>query len=115
MSLAMVPTTDILAWVAAQPNAPFCIGFAAESENVVEYARKKRESKKIPMIVANLATEAIGSDVNEVTILDIEGDHYVPKASKTVIADTIVAHAAKSLLTFTRSAMSPSLKSIKNA
>ena len=115
MSLALVPTTDILAWVAAQPNAPFCIGFAAESENVVEYARKKRENKKIPMIVANLATEAIGSDVNEVTILDIEGDHYVPQASKTVIAQTIVAHAAKSLLTFPRPALGPSLKSVKNA
>jgi phosphopantothenoylcysteine decarboxylase/phosphopantothenate--cysteine ligase len=94
-SIELVATTDILAWVAAQPNPPFCVGFAAESENVVEYALKKRQNKGIPMIVANLATSAIGSDLNEVTILDADGEHHVAQASKAHIARTIVAHAAQ--------------------
>jgi phosphopantothenoylcysteine decarboxylase/phosphopantothenate--cysteine ligase len=94
-SIELVATTDILAWVAAQPNPPFCVGFAAESENVVEYALKKRQNKGIPMIVANLATSAIGSDLNEVTILDADGEHHVAQASKAHIARTIVAHAVQ--------------------
>ncbi len=94
LTLALVPTVDILATVAARASPPFCVGFAAESENVVEYARKKREKKAIPMIVANLATSAIGADVNEVTIIDGAGEHRLPKANKTDVAHAIVAHAA---------------------
>lgn len=104
MSIELVATTDILAWVAAQRNPPFCVGFAAESENVVEYARKKRQKKGIPMIVANLAISAIGSDLNEVTILDADGKHHVPQASKAHIAQTIVAHAAQLFSKSTRRA-----------
>lgn len=104
MSIELVATTDILAWVAAQPNPPFCVGFAAESENIVEYARKKRQDKRIPMIVANLAISAIGSDLNEVTILDAGGEHHVPQASKAHIARTIVAHAAELFSKSTRRA-----------
>ena len=95
MTIELVPTVDILAWVASQPNPPFCVGFAAESNNVVEYARKKRENKKIPMIVANLAILAIGADDNEITILDANGEHVFPRGLKTEIARVIVAHAAK--------------------
>ena len=116
IAIEMVPTTDILVWVASQPDAPFCVGFAAESENVVEYARKKRENKRIPMIVANHASTAIGSDVNDVTILDDHGDHPVGPASKAVIADAIVRHASAlmSLAKVGRPAKRPKLKSIKH-
>ena len=93
MAIEIMPTTDILAWVAAQPNPPFCVGFAAESENVVEYARKKRQTKGIPMIVANHATSAIGADVNEITILDDAGTHNFPRNSKATVAEQIVKHA----------------------
>ena len=113
MTIELVPTVDILAWVASQPTPPFCVGFAAESENVVENARKKREKKKIPMIVANLATSAIGADDNEITILDAEGAHAFPKGSKAEIADVIVAHAAK--LLEGEAPQRTSLKSVKNA
>ena len=113
MTIELVPTVDILAWVASQPSPPFCVGFAAESENVVENARKKREKKKIPMIVANLASSAIGSDDNEITILDAEGAHAFPKGSKAEIADVIVAHAAK--LLEGEAPQRTSLKSVKNA
>ena len=120
MAIDMTPTTDILAWVAAQPNPPFCVGFAAESENVVEYARKKRQNKKIPMIVANQATSAIGADVNEVTIIDDAGVHALPRASKAVIAAEIVRHATD-LMNRTKAARlqatgkRPKLKSVKHA
>ncbi len=98
LTLELKSTVDILATVAALPAAPFCIGFAAESENVVEYARKKRQSKGIPVIVANLATEAIGANDNQVTIIDDAGEHPIPKASKIKIAHDIVAHVAKLFL-----------------
>ncbi len=94
LTLELKPTVDILATVAALPAPPFCVGFAAESENVVEYARKKRQSKGIPVIVANLATKAIGANDNEVTIIDDAGEHSIAKASKAEIASQIVAHVA---------------------
>ena len=110
MALALVPTVDILAWAASQANPPFCVGFAAESENVVEYARKKREMKKIPVIVANLATSAIGADDNEVTIIDENGDHAIPKGAKTQVARAIVNHVANILA---QDAQRTKLKSVK--
>jgi phosphopantothenoylcysteine decarboxylase / phosphopantothenate---cysteine ligase len=113
LTIDLVPTVDILAWVASQPQPPFCVGFAAESENVVEYARKKREKKKIPMIVANLATSAIGADDNEVTIIDAQGEYAIAKGPKPEVARAIVDHAAHLLNQHT----SPrsTLKSVKNA
>lgn len=113
LTIEFVPTVDILAWAAAQRRAPFCVGFAAESDNVVEYARKKRENKKIPMIVANLAPAAIGADDNQITILDDVGEYPIPKGPKTEIARVIVAHASKLLAAQTP--QRPSLKSVKNA
>ncbi len=95
MPLTLAPTVDILASVAARPNAPFCVGFAAESENIVEYASKKRQNKRIPMIVANDANLAIGSDDNAVTIIDASGEYPLARAGKAEIAQKIVAHATK--------------------
>lgn len=120
MAIDMTPTNDILAWVAALPNPPFCVGFAAESENVVEYARKKRQNKGIPMIVANHATSTIGADVNEITILDDAGTHNFPRNSKSIIAEQIVKHAA-ALMNHGKSTRLPTigkrpkLKSVKHA
>ncbi len=95
LTLELVPTVDILAKIAARPHPPFCIGFAAESENVVEYAAKKRQNKRIPMIVANHAESAIGADDNAVTIIDELGEHSLARASKAEIAQKIVAHATR--------------------
>jgi phosphopantothenoylcysteine decarboxylase / phosphopantothenate---cysteine ligase len=94
LMIELTPTVDILATVAALATPPFCVGFAAESENVVEYARKKREHKRIPVIVANLASEAIGANDNAVTLIDDAGEHRFPKAPKAQIAAQIVAHVA---------------------
>ena len=95
LSIQLQPTVDILAAVANRTNPPFCVGFAAESENVIAYAREKRLKKKLPMIVANLATTAIGAADNEVTIIDAGGETHLPRADKKVIAEMIVAHAAR--------------------
>lgn len=113
--IEVVPTTDILGWVAQQPSPPFCVGFAAESENVVEYARIKRQKKRIPVIIANQAMSAIGSDMNSVTIIDAEGGHEIKMATKTTIAHIIVAHIARLFLQFSNPANKPALESAKNA
>ncbi len=113
--IEVVPTTDILGWVAQQPSPPFCVGFAAESENVVEYARIKRQKKRIPVIIANQAMSAIGSDMNSVTIIDAEGDHEIKMATKTTIAHIIVAHIARLFLQFSNPANKPALESARNA
>jgi phosphopantothenoylcysteine decarboxylase/phosphopantothenate--cysteine ligase len=93
MEIRLKPTEDILAYVAALPDGPFCVGFAAESENLARYAQEKRTRKKIPMIVANLVQEAVGRDENEVTIYDDDGAHALERAPKSRIAREIVAHA----------------------
>jgi phosphopantothenoylcysteine decarboxylase/phosphopantothenate--cysteine ligase len=93
MEVKLKPTEDILAYVAALSGGPFCVGFAAESENLADYAQAKRAKKKIPMIVANLVQHAVGKEENEVTIYDDNGAHALPRAPKSRIAFGIVEHA----------------------
>lgn len=95
LTLELIPTTDILAYVAALDKPPFCVGFAAESEKLAEYAEAKRRRKKLPLLAANLAQHAIGADDNEVTLFDDAGAHPLPRASKDVVARALVAHIAK--------------------
>lgn len=95
MKIELKPTEDILAHVAAMKEGPFCVGFAAESEEVARYAQEKRVRKKIPMIVANLVQQAIGKDENEVVIYDDDGAHALARAPKSRIAQEIVAHAMR--------------------
>jgi phosphopantothenoylcysteine decarboxylase/phosphopantothenate--cysteine ligase len=94
MTLELVPTTDILAHVAALPKPPFCVGFAAESEKLAEYAEAKRKRKKLPLLAANLAQHAIGADDNQITLFDDDGAHPLERASKDVVARGLVAHIA---------------------
>ncbi|MEO7762567.1 MAG: bifunctional phosphopantothenoylcysteine decarboxylase/phosphopantothenate--cysteine ligase CoaBC, partial [Casimicrobiaceae bacterium] len=91
----LTPTIDILARIAAMPDAPFCVGFAAESENVEDNAEAKRKRKKVPLLVANRAQDALGSDTNAVTLLDDSGRHPLPAAPKLEVARRIVAHLAR--------------------
>lgn len=88
---------DILSDVASLPNPPFCVGFAAESENLLQYAEQKRIAKKLPLIVANLASQAMGSEDNEVTLLNDTGTHHLPRASKTEVAHLLLQHVAQML------------------
>jgi len=97
LSIELIPNKDILAEVASLPNAPFCVGFAAETENLLEHAETKRQLKKLPLIVANLASEALGSDENSVTLLDKNGAHPLERAPKTTIARLLLQHVASML------------------
>ncbi len=96
-ALALVENPDILASVAARPEAPFCVGFAAESQNLLDFAEKKRKKKKLPLLVANLAQTAMGADDNEIILLDDAGQHPLPRMDKDDAAREIVAHLARLL------------------
>jgi phosphopantothenoylcysteine decarboxylase / phosphopantothenate---cysteine ligase len=85
---------DILAWVAAQKNAPFCVGFAAESENVDANARQKRLKKGVPLMAANRAQDALGADDNAITLFDARGRHSLGRGPKLEQARKLVAHVA---------------------
>ena len=98
VSLELVENPDILAWVAALPKPPFCVGFAAESEQLEKHAREKREKKKIPLIAANIAQEALGADENAITLYDARGKHSLGRGPKLDLARKLVDHIADALL-----------------
>ena len=96
-TLELLQNPDILAEVAALPDAPFCVGFAAESRNLAEYAEGKRRAKKLPLVVGNLVQDGLSGDANLVTLFDAQGAHPLPSAAKLVVARAIVAHIAAML------------------
>ncbi|MEO8922199.1 MAG: bifunctional phosphopantothenoylcysteine decarboxylase/phosphopantothenate--cysteine ligase CoaBC, partial [Caldimonas sp.] len=93
---------DILAAVAALPKPPYCVGFAAESENLLEYARAKLVKKRVPLIVANIGASTFGGDDNAITLVDPAGDHEWPRAGKLVLARRLVAEIATRLAAHTQ-------------
>jgi phosphopantothenoylcysteine decarboxylase/phosphopantothenate--cysteine ligase len=95
LDLKLVPTPDIIAWVAAQPDAPFCVGFAAETENLSERAQEKRRRKKLSLLAANFAGTAFGADDNELLLFDDDGEHRLERAPKLVLARQLIAHVAQ--------------------
>ena len=97
LTLELTPNKDILADVASLPNPPFCVGFAAETENLLEYAETKRKAKKLPLIVANLVNDAMGSDDNSVTLIDKNGAHPIQQAPKIEVAKQLLQHIAHML------------------
>ncbi|HEX5394733.1 MAG TPA: bifunctional phosphopantothenoylcysteine decarboxylase/phosphopantothenate--cysteine ligase CoaBC [Rhodocyclaceae bacterium] len=94
LAIELVPNPDILAEVALLPNPPFCVGFAAESRNLAEYAEGKRVAKKLKLVVGNLVQDGLGGDSNAVTLFDAAGAHPLPEADKLTVARGIVAHIA---------------------
>lgn len=97
LTLELIPTQDILATVASLPNPPFCVGFAAESENLLEFAEQKRRRKHVPLLVANLVQDAFGTDDTTVTLLDDTGAYPLPRASKQTVATQLLQHLASML------------------
>lgn len=94
ITLELVKNPDIVATIAAQPTRPFMVGFAAETEKVVEHAREKLLRKQLDMIACNdVARGDIGfqSDDNALTVIWKEGDVVLEKASKASIARQLVA------------------------
>ncbi|MCX7150572.1 MAG: bifunctional phosphopantothenoylcysteine decarboxylase/phosphopantothenate--cysteine ligase CoaBC [Rhodocyclales bacterium] len=94
LTLELEANPDILAEVAALPDAPFCVGFAAESRALATYAEGKRVAKKLALVVGNLVRDGLGGDTNAVTLFDAAGAHVLPPADKSEVARGIVAHIA---------------------
>ena len=97
MLLELIPNPDILAEVSGRSDAPFCVGFAAESRDLDAYAEGKRRAKKLPLLIGNLVSDGLGGDENTVVLYDDQGRHPLPRAPKMVVAQEIVAHIARLL------------------
>ncbi|MDD5174869.1 MAG: bifunctional phosphopantothenoylcysteine decarboxylase/phosphopantothenate--cysteine ligase CoaBC [Sterolibacterium sp.] len=95
MTIELLQNPDILAEIAALPQAPFCVGFAAESRDLAAYAEGKRQAKKLPLVVGNLVQEGLGGDTNSVVLFDANGSHALPPGVKLEVARGIVAHIVK--------------------
>ncbi len=95
MTIELVANPDILAEVAARPDAPFCVGFAAESRNLAEYAEGTRRAQQLPLVVGNLVQDDLDGDGNQMTLFDEAGAHPLPAGDKLSVARGIVAHIAR--------------------
>jgi phosphopantothenoylcysteine decarboxylase/phosphopantothenate--cysteine ligase len=94
-SFELTENPDILAAVAALPKPPYCVGFAAESHDLLAHAREKRVRKGIPLIVANLGPATFGQDDNALTLVDANGERELPRADKLTLARQLVAEIAR--------------------
>lgn len=97
LNLELKANKDILAEVASLPNAPFCVGFAAETQDLIAQAEQKRLRKKVPLLVANLVSESMGQDEASITLLDDKGSHPQQKAAKNVLAVVLLSHISNML------------------
>ena len=100
VSLELERNPDIVATIAASESPPFTVGFAAETNDVLAYARDKMQRKSLNMIVANDVSDrdiGFNSDENEVTVLWQDGEQALERASKTVLARRIVDLLASAL------------------
>jgi len=102
-ALALVENPDILAAVAALAKPPYCVGFAAESDNLLAHARDKMKRKKVPLIVANIGADTFGEDDNAITLVDAGGEQAWPRAGKLALARRLVAEIATRLGSAARS------------
>ncbi|MGO4302945.1 bifunctional phosphopantothenoylcysteine decarboxylase/phosphopantothenate--cysteine ligase CoaBC [Cupriavidus sp. RAF12] len=90
-TLQFVQNPDILATVAARAHAPYCVGFAAESENLEQYGEQKRQRKGVPLLVGNIGHHTFGMDDNEIVLFDANGMTRLPRADKLSLARQLVA------------------------
>jgi phosphopantothenoylcysteine decarboxylase/phosphopantothenate--cysteine ligase len=95
----MAENPDILADVARLPEGlrPYCVGFAAESQDVLRHARDKRVRKGVPLIVANHGPATFGQDDNAVVLVDEAGEVELPRADKLTLARALVSEFATRL------------------
>ena len=94
LTLELAENPDILGYVAGMKDAPFCVGFAAESEQLARNAKEKRAKKKIPLLAANLAQDALGADENAIKLYDERGEHDLGRGPKLELARKLVEHVA---------------------
>jgi phosphopantothenoylcysteine decarboxylase/phosphopantothenate--cysteine ligase len=99
--LEFTENPDILATVAQSPRAKsgalFCVGFAAESHNLVANAQAKRLRKGVPLLVGNIGPATFGADDNALLLVDEEGTQEMPRARKLQLARALVAQIANRL------------------
>ena len=98
--LEFVQNADILASVATTTSLsgwPYCVGFAAESENLVEYGAAKREKKGIPLLVGNIGHHTFGQDDNSIVLFDETGHTVLPRADKLTLARQLISEIGKRL------------------
>jgi phosphopantothenoylcysteine decarboxylase/phosphopantothenate--cysteine ligase len=106
--LHFVENDDILLTVAqgarAKAGQLFCVGFAAESENLEAHAKAKRERKGIPLLVGNIGPLTFGQDHNSLLLVDAKGVRELPRAPKLTLARELVAEIAARVPDYVRSA-----------
>jgi phosphopantothenoylcysteine decarboxylase/phosphopantothenate--cysteine ligase len=99
--LGFVENPDILATVAQSPHALvgdlFCVGFAAESHDLLQHATAKRQRKGVPLLVGNIGPATFGQDDNALLLVDAQGHRELPRASKRVLAQQLIAEIARRL------------------
>lgn len=99
--LEFVENPDILAGIASSPRALqgrlFCVGFAAESHDLLAHATAKRARKKVPLLVGNIGPATFGQDDNALLLVDAQGATEIPRNSKLQLARQLVAEIAKRL------------------
>ena len=98
-AFGMTENPDILAAVARLPagQRPYCVGFAAESHDVVRHAQDKRLRKGVPLIVGNLGPATFGQDDNALVLVDAQGESELPRADKLSLARQLVREIAERL------------------
>lgn len=98
LTLELVKTTDILSQVSNSEGAPFCVGFAAETNDLEKYARSKLEKKSLDMIAANwVGKEGAGfnSDNNSLHVFWKAGERQLESMPKTILAHKLTALIAE--------------------
>jgi phosphopantothenoylcysteine decarboxylase/phosphopantothenate--cysteine ligase len=98
--LEFIANPDILASVAALPDAPYCVGFAAESENLLQNGAEKRVRKRVPLLIGNIGQQTFGKDHNSLVLFDEHGHTMMPQADKQVLARQLVHQLAHRLSTW---------------
>ncbi len=97
--MEFIENPDILATVAkserAKSGALYCVGFAAESENLEAHAKAKRERKGVPLLVGNLGPATFGQDDNALLLVDAHGVQHLDRAPKLQLARSLVAEIAR--------------------
>ncbi len=100
-ALSFVENPDILATVAqsavAQKGELFCVGFAAESHDLLAHATVKRVRKQVPLLVGNIGPATFGQDDNALLLVDAHGARELPHASKQVLATQLIQDIAQRL------------------
>ena len=94
LTLQLVQNPDIVATIAAlRENRPYTVGFAAETDNVLAYARDKRARKNLDLIIANnVSRDVFGADDNAATLIAADGETTLPRQAKTALADSLLTH-----------------------